>query len=141
MFSLLGTVLYPGDYLVITNDLLSFRNLHPATKNSLGDLEFGLNSSADQIRLYNNTGELMDAVDYQLANGWPMVTDDSGSTLELIDPFHPKQHTLQLERRFRLRHSWLPKQRFCANGRRGHQISQHLFNQLLSGAFSRLHHH
>ncbi|MFT3738606.1 MAG: CotH kinase family protein [Breznakibacter sp.] len=81
-----GTILYPGEYLIVCNKLTSFRNFHPTTKNSRGNIKFGLSSSGDKIRLFDKTGKLMDAVDYLASSPWPVIADNSGGTLELINP-------------------------------------------------------
>lgn len=81
-----GTILYPGEYIVACNKLTNFRNLHPTTKNSRGNFKFGLSSGGDKIRLFDKSGKLMDAIDYQSTTPWPVIADNSGRTLELTNP-------------------------------------------------------
>jgi hypothetical protein len=81
-----GTIMYPGDYLVICEKLKKFRNHRPATRNSRGNFAFGLNSTGDKIRLFNAANKLMDAVDYYTIKPWPVIQDETGGTLELVNP-------------------------------------------------------
>ena len=81
-----GTILYPGDFLVVCNDIIAFRNFHPSTRNSIGSFEFGLSSTSDKIRLYNNSGQIMDSFDYSASTPWPQIGINNGATLELRNP-------------------------------------------------------
>lgn len=81
-----GTVIYPGDYLVVCDAIRSFRNYRTSRRNSIGNFKFGLSKSEDFIRLYNNKGELKDSVDYLSYSTWPTIQNESGGTIELISP-------------------------------------------------------
>ena len=78
--------LAPGAYLVLCQDLLRFRRIHPAVTNSLGGFGFGLNHSGDTIRLDDPTGIPVLKLEYLNASPWPGGTDGSGNTVQLIDP-------------------------------------------------------
>jgi len=81
-----GLVLYPGNYLVVCRDLVAFRSFNPDVANSIGNIPFGLSGSGDIIRLYDDQGNLMDAVDYYPFSPWPDNAVGTGSTIELKDP-------------------------------------------------------
>ncbi len=79
-------ILAPNDYLVICRDLDAFRNYYPNRQNSIGDMSFGLSSNGDIIRLYDDEGYLMDAVDYLIYFPWPENVSSTGASIELINP-------------------------------------------------------
>ncbi|MGD2034868.1 MAG: CotH kinase family protein, partial [Bacteroidales bacterium] len=79
-------ILAPNDYLIVCRELDAFRTYYPNVENSTGNLPFGLSSSGDMIRLYDNEGNLMDAVDYYVNYPWPENANGTGATIELIRP-------------------------------------------------------
>jgi hypothetical protein len=81
-----GLILYPGNYLVVCRNLVAFRSFNPDVANSIGDIPFGLSASGDIIRLYDDQGNLMDAVDYYPFSPWPDNAVGTGATIELKDP-------------------------------------------------------
>ncbi len=81
-----GISLAPGEYLVICRNLEDFRAYNPSITNSIGDLPFGLSSQGDILRLYDDEGKLMDAVDYFINSPWPDNASGTGATLELVEP-------------------------------------------------------
>ena len=76
----------PGAYLVLCQDLLRFRRIHPAVTNSLGGFAFGLKKAKDSIRLYDPTGAPVLSLDYETAPPWPLEADAAGHTVQLRDP-------------------------------------------------------
>jgi hypothetical protein len=62
-----------------------FTNAFPNVSNYIGDFEFGLAGGGELLRLYNETGDLIDNVDYNDNDPWPEAADGDGPTLELID--------------------------------------------------------
>ncbi|MBN2166826.1 MAG: CotH kinase family protein [Marinilabiliaceae bacterium] len=82
-----GTVLYPGDYLVVCDEIREFRNYRTSRRNSIGNFEFGLSKNGDVIRLYNSKGELKDSIDYTSYVPWPVIENETGGTIELIQPY------------------------------------------------------
>jgi hypothetical protein len=54
--------------------------------NRKGNLSFGLSSSGELIRLYNEQGVLVDSVHYLSQAPWPTAPNGNGPTLELIHP-------------------------------------------------------
>jgi len=79
-------ILAPNEYLVICRDLDAFRSFYPDRQNSIGDMPFGLSSSGDIIRLYDDEGFLMDAVDYYVYSPWPDNANGTGASIELNNP-------------------------------------------------------
>ena len=81
-----GTILCPGNYIVVCEELKDFKTIHPSIKNSIGDLTFGLSSNGDVIRLYDSFNKLIDEVSYSSVSPWPIEANGTGATLELISP-------------------------------------------------------
>jgi hypothetical protein len=79
----LGNVTIPANgFLVISPDITNFQSYHPTVSNIINKLGFGLDSK-DGVRLYDNNGELVDAVYYDNDLPWPTLANGSGATLEL----------------------------------------------------------
>lgn len=81
-----NTSLAPDSYLILCKDRAAFIKLYPEVSNSIGDMGFGLGGSGDQLRLFNEVGELIDFVEYDDIEPWPLDADGIGATLELINP-------------------------------------------------------
>ncbi|MBE0638028.1 MAG: lamin tail domain-containing protein, partial [Bacteroidales bacterium] len=82
-----GTVIQPGGYLVLCNNSQLFEQKHPDLDCFIGDFEFGLSTNGELLRLFNNTGELIDQVNYGAELPWPEEPNGQGPTLELKNPF------------------------------------------------------
>jgi hypothetical protein len=80
-------IFYPGMYIVICRDLAAFRSNWTRVVNSIGDFEFGLDSSGDDVNLYDPDGNLVDFVNFDNHDPWPRYPDNSGGPIELTDPF------------------------------------------------------
>ncbi|WP_421875403.1 CotH kinase family protein [Marinoscillum sp.] len=80
-----GTALEAGDFLVICRDTEAFSSIH-TTENILGNMDFGLSSDGDCVRLFNADGILTDEVCYLSESPWPTQPDGKGSTLALKNP-------------------------------------------------------
>ena len=81
-----GTILAPDSYIVLAQSLVDFQSEFPSVSPVLGDFEFGLSGGGELVRLYDNTGILVDSVEYSDMNPWPTEADGNGPTLELISP-------------------------------------------------------
>lgn len=81
-----NTNMAPGDFLVICKSLNKFSKVYPEVENVVGDFNFSLSSSGDEIRLYDPFSNVIDAVDYLPYNPWPLEANGTGATLELINP-------------------------------------------------------
>lgn len=70
-----GTVIEAGGYLVISD--------HPEAMpaGTLGPWSGSLNNGGEQIRLRNNSGRLMNEVDFRDSGAWPVGADGSGASL------------------------------------------------------------
>ncbi|MFA4838722.1 MAG: CotH kinase family protein [Candidatus Neomarinimicrobiota bacterium] len=80
------TILPPDGYCVICNDTVAFRMLFPSVRNIVGNVDFGLSSAGELIRLYDDSGILVDSVRYRSDLPWPTESNGGGATLALIDP-------------------------------------------------------
>jgi hypothetical protein len=81
-----GTLLYPGNYLLITENSTKFGALFPNVRNKTGDFAFGLSSNGESVYLYDAEGMLVDWVNYGVSSPWPSTPNGTGETLELIKP-------------------------------------------------------
>ncbi|MBL7904012.1 MAG: CotH kinase family protein [Bacteroidales bacterium] len=80
------TVLEPFGLIVVANDPAAFTSLFPDVNNYIGPMGFGLSGSGELLRLYDETGTLIDTVHYDDNLPWPLEPDGNGPTLELINP-------------------------------------------------------
>jgi hypothetical protein len=81
-----GTVIEPQEYLVLAENLNLFLASFPDVANAIGSFGFGLSGGGDQVRIYNDDGNLVDSLEYDDAGVWPEGADGDGPTLELINP-------------------------------------------------------
>lgn len=82
-----GTIIEPGQFLVLCSDAGLFTLQNPDVTNYIGSFPFGLSSGGELIRLFNKTGVLMDSVVYDNQSPWPEEPNGQGPTLELKSPF------------------------------------------------------
>ena len=80
------TILNSEAYLIISNDLLKFQEFYSTDIPIFGPFEFGLSGGGDEVRIFNNIGELIDSVQYDDNEPWPTEPDGDGPTLELLNP-------------------------------------------------------
>jgi hypothetical protein len=81
-----GTMIDAEGYLVLCFDTAAFTELFPEVGNYLGPMGFGLAGGGELIRLYNDSGAIIDTVLYDDNDPWPTEPDGNGPTLELINP-------------------------------------------------------
>ena len=81
-----NTILSAGDFIVLCKDTIVFTSLFPEVTNFIGDLGFGLGGGGDMVRLFDSYEILMDDVEYDDEDPWPVEADGTGATLELIHP-------------------------------------------------------
>ncbi len=79
-----GTQINGNGFLIIVKDQADFINFFPEIP-FIGDLDFGFGSS-DAVRLFNSDNTLIDEVYYESEEPWPTCADETGNTIELIDP-------------------------------------------------------
>ncbi len=81
-----GTIIDPGDYLVIAKN--------PGA-GQLGPFSGNLSNSGERLRLINQSERLMDELDYGDDGRWPAAADGSGATLAKRNPYtanKPPEH-------------------------------------------------
>ncbi|MBO6587383.1 MAG: CotH kinase family protein [Gracilimonas sp.] len=81
-----GTIVESGGFLVLTRDSTLFTSLFPEVNNYVGDLDFGFAGSGELVRLFNNTGDIVDQLTYSDDPPWPAEADGEGATLSLTHP-------------------------------------------------------
>jgi len=79
-----GTALAPDSYIVLAQSLVDFQSKFPSVSPVLGSFAFGLSGGGELIRLFDNSGVLVDSVTYDDMDPWPTEADGNGPTLELI---------------------------------------------------------
>ncbi len=87
----IGTIIPPGEYLIVVEDTAKFDSLFPGVTNVVGPLGFGFGKGGDQVRVFSPRGELIDSVAFDDTPPWPLEADGLGSTLELRDPALPNE--------------------------------------------------
>ncbi len=80
-----GTSIASEAYLVVVNDADAFTERYSEVTNVVGEFEFGLGGSSDEVRIYNSNDRLVDFVRYRDEAPWPIEPDGEGFTLELLD--------------------------------------------------------
>ena len=75
-----GTIIPPGGYLVIAKS--------PGA-NQLGPFDGSLGNQGERLRLVNQSGRLMDEMEYQDGGRWPVDPDGSGASLAKLDKNQP----------------------------------------------------
>jgi hypothetical protein len=81
----LHTTIEPEGYLVLCENSVTFSSLYPDVP-AEGGFAFGFGSGGDSVRLFDNSGALVDAVTYDNRLPWPEEPDGSGATLALRNP-------------------------------------------------------
>ncbi|MBK7379893.1 MAG: CotH kinase family protein [Ignavibacteriales bacterium] len=81
-----GVQISSDDYLIICRDTAAFKILFPDVKNVIGDLGFGLSSTGDIVRLFDNSGNAIDSVQFDDEYPWPTEPNGNGPTLSLKNP-------------------------------------------------------
>ena len=79
-----GASIKKGGYLILCENAQRFRTIFPQ-QDCLGDWDFRLNNSGEDISLYDAERNLIDLVSYDDQPPWPTATDGLGPTLELKD--------------------------------------------------------
>ncbi len=78
-----GTMIEPFGYLVLCRDSANFQEVFPEIENYIGEINFGLGSTGELIRLFDAEGALIDTVHYGVSAPWPTEPNGNGPTLEL----------------------------------------------------------
>lgn len=80
-----GTLIAPDGYLIVCQKKRDFRALFPLVTNYIGDMNFGLGSEGDEVKLFNPLKILIDSVKYSYSHPWPVEANGTGATLELLN--------------------------------------------------------
>jgi hypothetical protein len=78
-----NSILKSNDYFVICREKADFNTIHSNVINIVGDLDFGLGSSSDVLRLFDSSNRLVDSLAYASKSPWPTEPNGFGPTLEL----------------------------------------------------------
>lgn len=81
-----GTVIQPGQYLVVTDNLAGFSGVYGGAVNPVGEYAGGLSNGGETIDLMAGAS-VIDTVSYDDAGDWPGAPDGTGPSLELRDLF------------------------------------------------------
>lgn len=81
-----GVQIPSDDYLIICRDTAAFNILFPDVNKVVGDLGFGLSSTGDIVRLFDNSGNVIDSVQFDDEYPWPTEPNGNGPTLSLKNP-------------------------------------------------------
>lgn len=80
-----GTIIPGEGYVIVAADPLALRDI-AGVQGAFGPWEGRLDSGGEEIRLHNNSGRLLNAVDYDDSGSWPLAPDGSGTSLAKKDP-------------------------------------------------------
>jgi hypothetical protein len=86
-----GMDIRPYGYLVICEDVTTFRELFPEVEDPIGNTDFGLGNGGDAVRMFAPDGSLQDVVYFDDSDPWPIPPDGEGPTLELLHPDYDNQ--------------------------------------------------
>ncbi len=78
-----GTTIKANGYLVVSEDTIKFKKIHPMVSNFVGPANWGLSNKKDSITLYDDSGYLVKKMNYEDSWPWPVAADGNGTTLEL----------------------------------------------------------
>jgi hypothetical protein len=81
-----GAFISGNGYLVAVRDTIKFKGNHLNIQNVYGDIGFGLSSSGDIVMLFDNSGNLVDSVNFGISGDWPSEPNGNGPTLSLTNP-------------------------------------------------------
>lgn len=77
-----------GGYLVVAENPTSFSAIYPNVPH-VGGWTFGLSNSGETLRLFDDTGTLIDSLTYDDTLPWPIAADGEGASLERVSPGLP----------------------------------------------------
>lgn len=85
-FPMGGVGIPAGGFVVVGKDVDTLQDYYGIT-GVIGPMSFGLNnSSGDAVRLFDDSGTLVDFVYFSGDDPWPSTPNGDGPSLELIDP-------------------------------------------------------
>ncbi|HVR73374.1 MAG TPA: lamin tail domain-containing protein, partial [Planctomycetota bacterium] len=81
-----GTVIYPGEHIVIARDPARLRARHPGARRVFGPFKGQLDRKGGRLSLRNAAGGIACEVRYDSDGKWPSTPDGTGHTLSILDP-------------------------------------------------------
>ncbi len=81
-----NTTILPNDFMIICSDMDDFESGFPNVEKIIGEMDFKLSASGEQLILYDALHNTIDSVAFDDHAPWPESPDGSGATLELINP-------------------------------------------------------
>ena len=83
-----GTLLAPGEFLVVVKDQAVFQAAYPGVSSSkiVGPFQGSLSNGGERIRLADAAGGTIIEFTYGDSDPWPVRADGAGGSLELVDP-------------------------------------------------------
>jgi hypothetical protein len=86
-FSFANNYILSGqEYVVVCYDTTKFKKHFPQVKNYLGNLNIGLDEEGEHLSLYSANENIVDSLTYEDSLPWPIETDGTGRSLELVNP-------------------------------------------------------
>jgi hypothetical protein len=82
-----GIKIPSNQFLIVCRDSSAFKSVYTSDIYLIGDFDFALSNGGDDVRLFNEQGELIDEVKYDDESPWPLEADGTGKTLSLKNPF------------------------------------------------------
>ncbi|MFH1320173.1 MAG: lamin tail domain-containing protein [Bacteroidota bacterium] len=82
-----NTLLKQNEYIVLCRDIPRFQATFPDVTNVIGPFGFGLSNNGENLRLYDESGNLYLSMIYSGTSPWPVKSNGLGATLELLDPY------------------------------------------------------
>lgn len=79
-----GSIIKADSFLVIARKPNKFLEIYPEVENYVGNLNFGLSSYGDAIRLFNDEEILQDQVVFDVKDPWSECASGTGQTFELV---------------------------------------------------------
>ncbi|KAA3596593.1 MAG: T9SS C-terminal target domain-containing protein [Calditrichaeota bacterium] len=79
-------ILTPNSFVVLCRDSLNFIENYPTLNQFVGNFDFGLGNSGDQVHIFDSNGVLVDSLFYSDKLPWTPESDGTGLTLELFSP-------------------------------------------------------
>jgi hypothetical protein len=78
------TMIRGNGYLVLCQDIKSFKEQFPDVKNCVVEFPFNLEDEGEIIRFYDKTELLIDSLAYNYVSPWPVIPVNARKTIELI---------------------------------------------------------
>jgi len=81
-----NTIISDHGYIVLCRDMKNFRKFFSDVNEITGDLEFGLSSSGECLKLFDSKNKLVDKVCYKSAAPWP-EPNGNNTSIALVSPY------------------------------------------------------